>query len=93
MDKEEIIKTLSKYNISENDIIGDFKEYCFSNRINYKYSISYQNVNDYIMYCYYEIFDNLDNYSNGVDSMILKDEILSLIEIIIYDNFNIDTEG
>lgn len=93
MDKKEIIETLSKYNISENDIIGDFKEYCFANRINYKYPISYQNVNDYIMYCYYEIFDNLGNYSNGVDSMILKDEILSLIEIIIYDNFNIDKEG
>lgn len=93
MDKEETIKTLSKYSISENDIIEDFKEYCFANRINYKYPISYQNVNDYIMYCYYEIFDNLDNYSNGIDSMILKDEILSLIEIIIYDNFNIDTEG
>lgn len=93
MDKEEIIKTLLNYNISENDIIEDFKEYCFDNRINYKYSINYKNVNDYIMYCYYEIFDNLDNYPNGVDSMILKDEILSLIEIIIYDNFNINTEG
>jgi len=93
MNKKEILNMLAEYNITENEIIGDFKEYCFSNRINYKYSISYQNVNDYIMYCYYEIFDNLDNYSNGVDSMILKDEILSLIEIIIYDNFNIDTEG
>ena len=45
------------------------------------------------MYCYYEIFDNLDNYSNGVDSMILKDEISSLIEGIIYEDFNIDMEG
>ena len=92
MDKKEIIKILSEYNITENNIIEDFKEYCFANRINYKYPINYQNVNDYIMYCYYEVFDNLANYSNEIDSMILKDELLSLIEVIIYDNFNIDME-
>lgn len=93
MDKKDILKILEEYHITENDIIGDFKEYCFANRINYKYPISYKNANNYIMYCYYEIFDNLDNYSNGVDSMILKDEISSLIEGIIYEDFNIDMEG
>lgn len=76
---------LKQYNITENDIIQDFQEWCFAKRINYKKPIYFEEVNNYIMYCYYDAFDNIGNIED-------IEPIQEAIEQVIYNNFNIDTE-
>lgn len=87
MNKIEILNFLNNYKITENDIITDFNDYLEAEMIE-RDVINYSNVNDYIMGCYYNIFDSLNSIDN-IDFCILQDELLAAIEYIIYDNFNI----
>lgn len=88
MNKQEILTFLIQYGITEKEIINDFNNYLEAEAIE-KNIIHFTNVNDYIMGCYYEAFDNINNVDN-IDSCILKDEILVGIEFVIYENFNIN---
>lgn len=88
MNKQDILNFLNQYGITEKEIVKDFNDYLETEEIE-KNTIHFSNVNDYIMGCYYETFDNINNIDN-IDSCILRDELLTGIEYIIYKNFNIN---
>lgn len=67
--------------ISEKDVINDFKEYLNDYGIK-ETQITYEDVNDYLMGIYFDIFDNVESIE---DAELIQDEI----EKIIYENFNV----
>ena len=70
--------------IEENVVINDFKEYLEAEDIQ-ENNINFEDVNNYLMFMWYDFFDNIDTVE---EREVVEEEI----ERIIYENFNINTE-
>lgn len=77
------------YLIEENEVINDFQNFLEEYEID-KNNINYENVNNYLQSCYFDVFDTIDSFE--IDACIIKDEMLEEIENIIYNNFKINME-
>ena len=69
--------------IKENEIIEDFRNYLKCEDLDEDY-IYFQDVNEYLMYMYYEIFDNIDAEE--------RENVEEYIEQVIYKNFEIECD-
>lgn len=70
--------------VEENVVINDFKEYLEAEDIQ-EDNINFEDVNDYLMFMWYDFFDNIDTVEE-------REAVEEEIERIIYENFNINTE-
>ena len=70
--------------IEENVVINDFKEHLEAEDIQ-EDNINFEDVNNYLMFMWYDFFDNIDTVEE-------REAVEEEIERIIYENFNINTE-
>ena len=70
--------------IEENVVINDFKEYLEAEDIQ-EDNINFEDVNNYLMFMWYDFFDNIDTIEE-------REATEEEIERIIYENFNVNTE-
>lgn len=70
--------------IEENVVINNFKDYLQAEDIDIN-NINFQDVNDYLMFMWYDFFDNIDTVEE-------REAAEEEIERIIYENFNVNVE-
>ena len=70
--------------IEENVVINYFKEYLEAEDIQ-EDNINFEDVNNYLMFMWYDFFDNIDTIEE-------REATEEEIERIIYENFNVNTE-
>ena len=70
--------------IEENVVINDFKDYLQAEDIDIN-NINFQDVNDYLMFMWYDFFDNIDTVEE-------REAAEEEIERVIYENFNVNVE-
>lgn len=70
--------------IEENVVINDFKEYLEAENIQ-EDNINFEDVNNYLMFMWYDFFDNIDTVEE-------REAAEEEIERIIYENFNVNME-
>lgn len=75
---------MCNYLITVSEVIDDFADFLEAHDID-KNNISFHDVNDYLMYMYFDIFDNIEEEED-------REAVEEEIENIIYNNFNINVE-